>query len=190
MEEKTEGIILQAIPYQDHDEILKVFTPNGLIALFAKGSKRKGKENLPPFTLVDWVLEETKGELYKLKEAKTIKNYFNLRNSLTAIQGASLMAEAVLQTQAPEKEARALYLLFLSYLERFDKNPPCYLASFRLKTLIHEGLLSEYALRGFLEEEMRYVEALSFLKQRSLIEDLQIDQPFCEKIEKLFFSSI
>lgn len=190
MEYKLEGVIIQSIPYQEHDEILKVFTPNGLISLFAKGVKRRGKEMLPPFTLVDWVVEEGRGELFKLKEAKVIKSYLNLRNSLDAIEGAMRMGLAIQKTQAPGKEAKNLYALFLNYLERVDVNPFSYATSFWLKTLIHEGLIAENALEGYSEEDKNYVEALSFAKQRKLIEDLEVTPAFLTKIENLFLSSI
>ena len=152
MEEKTEGIILRSIPYLGSQKILKVFTPEaGLISLMAK--KLSFAPFTSPFLVAEWVYKKGKEEIHLLKDASLLNPLSELRNDYATLSAAGEIAQDLLRSQLPAKKGGALYSLVLSYFGKLPlfARPETLAASFRLKLLLHEGLLAiqpECALCG------------------------------------------
>lgn len=139
MIQKSIGILLQAIPYLDKWRIYKVFTENaGLITLMSK------RDVLFPFCIAEWIYRKKQSEIFSLLEGSLIDDLFALRKSYIALQTAGRIAQDLLHTQLPSKSAPALYHLAHKALQKIITfQTPWILAEcFRMKLLIHEGLLS------------------------------------------------
>jgi DNA repair protein RecO (recombination protein O) len=143
MEEKTEGILLRSIPYLGNQKILKVFAPAaGLVSFMSK------KNALAPFTspflAAEWVYKKGKEEIHSLKDATLLDSFADLRKSYDTLSAAGQIAQDLLRTQLPGKKAPALYSLALAYFAKLPlfARPEILSSSFRLKLLLHEGLLA------------------------------------------------
>jgi len=142
MQAKSHGILLQAIPYLGKGRIFKIFTEeDGLITLIAK---KPSLALVSPFCIAEWVYQKKQREIFTLTEYSLLDALLGLRQSYEALSTAGSMAQDLLQTQLPGKPAPSLYKLLSSYFKKiliFD-HPDILAASFRLKLLLHEGLLS------------------------------------------------
>lgn len=144
---KTEGIILQAITFKEADQILTIWTPEGLLKLIYKGAlskKRGGGALTAPLQLAEFVYVHTRGDLGACREISIINPYAGLRLRLELLESAGEMASAILASQHVDAPAPLLYRLFVLYLENLAaaKNPFLLSASTKLKILRHEGMLS------------------------------------------------
>ena len=178
MEEKTPGLLLQAIPYLGQKKILKVFTPLGLISLFAKTSQ------LTPFCIAEWVYQKTEKELYPLSDTTLLDPLSELRQSYNLLTAAGTMAKDLLRSQLPNKGSPELYQLACLYFKKLPASPDMLVASFRLKLLLHEGLLSSDPEPSFTPTEWEQVATLAFARQFSTLYGLPAAPT--EKIALLF----
>src|SRR3989338_2186460 len=217
MEEKTEGILLHALPYLGHQKILKVFTPEGgLVSLIAKS--RSLTPLTAPFLVAEWVYKKGKEDLHLLKEASLLHSLGALRDSYSALLAAGAIAQDLLRSQFPGKKGTGLYALTLAYLKKLSTSaqPPILVASFRLKLLVHEGWLAlqthcnqcpspashlsqgesacpaHAGLRSlsFAPEEWNTLQALAYARQFSVLNALSLSQGMQEKIQMLFEEKI
>ena len=141
-EKKTEGLLLKATPYLNDQKILKVLTPNdGLISLIAK--KKHQKIFLDPFLLAQFVFKKGKSEIHTLIDVSLINDLSEIRQNLDSIHAAAAIAKDLLSTQVPDKPSGKLFTLASIYLQKIHKisNLRALVSSFRLKVLIHEGLI-------------------------------------------------
>lgn len=144
---KSEGIILQALPFQNYDQILSVFTlSEGLIKLFLKGAYSSKKGNgafTNPLTLAEFIFTKGRSELFLCRDVHPINSFLKLRQDLPSLEAAGDLTQAILSSQLTQKPAPALYTLLQVYLEKMPEavHPPTLNSSFRLKILRHEGLL-------------------------------------------------
>jgi len=139
---KTEGIILQSIPYQEHSRIATIFTPDhGLVKLMVKGDRNTRLTS--PLTHVECVYTPKKNDLHNCREISIVDANLDLRTEMDLLDAACSMAKAVQRTQLPQKEAKTLFKLLNIYLQHLPKttHPNLLLSSFLLKLLKHEGLL-------------------------------------------------
>ncbi len=143
----TEGIVTHVIKYQEHDQILTVFTPDlGVIKVFASGSTL-GKSQLRGthlgLTRVEVVCSEGKSDLYKCREISLLNAYLHLRQNASILNAALEMTKAIAHSQFPHKPAAELFRLFAYYLDKLKgcEYPETLQASFLMKILKHEGLL-------------------------------------------------
>ncbi len=142
MEEKSAGVLLQAIPCLGRQKILKVFMPeNGLVSLMAKAAV---SALTSPFCIGEWVYKKGQKEIHTLKDGSLLDSLLELRQNFDCLAAAGSMAQDLLLTQLPAKSAPQLYDLFCAYLKKipFFLKPAILAASFRLKLLQQEGLLS------------------------------------------------
>ncbi|PIS02012.1 MAG: hypothetical protein COT85_07675 [Chlamydiae bacterium CG10_big_fil_rev_8_21_14_0_10_42_34] len=178
---KTPGLLLQSISYLGQKKILKVLTPDhGLISLFTKSTK------LTPFCLAEWVYRETGKEMHTLQDSTLLDPLLNLRQDYQTLTFAGAMAQDLLRTQMPNKKAP--YALASAYFKKLPLNPQILAASFRLKLLLHEGLLSLEPSTSFSPLEWEQLSTLAFGSHFSQIQK-QTLAPF-EKIELLFNEAI
>ncbi len=143
IEEKTPGVLLQAIPYLGRKRILKVFTPEeGLVTLMAKASLSSAFS--APFCIAEWVFLKGSREIHSLQDASLIDGLLDLKKDFATLSAAGSMAQDLLRSQLPGKKGNALYSLLCACLAKLPTfaNPQILAASFRLKLLVHEGLLS------------------------------------------------
>ena len=179
MSTNTPGLLLQSIPYLGQKKILKIFTPeHGLVSLFATTTK------LSPFCLAEWVYRKSNKEIHTLQDTTLLDPLLELRTNYNTLTAAGAIAQDLLRTQLPGKSAPDLYALTCLYLKKLPTNPHIFAASFRLKLLLHEGLLSTEPEPSFTPTEWEQLEILAFARQFSLIQE-QTTAPV-RKIELLF----
>lgn len=146
-EERTEGIILRSQDYKEHHRIITLFSPQGLISLIVKSISRKNARLLTlttPFSHGEYIYHQGQSELFRFHDGTVLDDHLNLRQSLQFLQTAGALANAILASQMIGKPAPILYALYKSFHKQictFDDPAPL-LASFYLKLLRHEGLLS------------------------------------------------
>ncbi len=194
----TEGVVAHALPFQEYDRILTVFTPgNGLIKLFVKGafSQKKGQgSSTAPLTQIEATCTKGRSELYNCRELDVLNSHLKLRQNLATLDAACDMLQTVLATQMPGKASPDLYQLFLAYLTRLPEasNPLAISTSFRLKTLRHEGLLalSTHLDPTLFDSERQLMEYLAFCRDFQLLASLPVDDILAGKIKNLFQQSL
>jgi DNA repair protein RecO (recombination protein O) len=208
MEEKTEGLLLQTVPYLGQSRILKIFSKKeGLITLFTK------KKNLnalgSPFCIGEWAYKKGKGDMDLLQDGSLIDPLLDLRKSFAALSAAGSMAQDILTSQLPAQEALALYELLRSYFKKLPQfiHPEILAISFRLKLLLLEGLLSlknhcahcrapaNHLCKGesfcashapfpsisFTFAEWQQLHCLAFAQKFSLLQELKMEPSFIKK---------
>lgn len=144
---RTEGIILQALNFQDYDQILTVFAPSsGIIKLIVKGAHRHKKHGTAPspMTCGEFVYTQGRSEILKCEEFAATHHYPAIRNSISSLEAACDMMQAILDSQLPHTPAPDLYNLLVWSLGKlsFAIDPYALATSFRLKVLKHDGLLN------------------------------------------------
>jgi DNA repair protein RecO len=212
MQTKSQGILLLAIPYLGKGRILKVFTEDaGLITLV---SKKPSLAVFSPFCIAEWIYQKKQSEIFTLLEGSLIDGLLSLRQSYATLTAAGSMAQDLLRTQLPAKSAPGLYHLLSSYFKKtFSFECPAILAaSFRMKLLLHEGLLalqtncihcdlpatslmqgesvcpahSSPSAIGFSISEWQILHCLTFAKQFSLLQQIDCPPSLNEKLTALF----
>jgi len=212
-EEKTQGVLLQTIPYLGRQRILKVFAPEaGLLTLMAKSAKPSWTAISTPFCIAEWVYRKGQKEIHTLQDGSLLDGLMELKQDYAVLNAAGRMAQDLLSSQLPAKSAGDLYLLFCAYLKKLPQfgKPEILAASFRLKLLLHEGLLSlqkecsvcaspashiaqgesfcfshaTFPTIAFTSEEWEQLHLLAYARQFSLLQEMN-KAPF-EKIDLLF----
>jgi DNA repair protein RecO (recombination protein O) len=142
--EKTPGLLLQTIPYLDNQKILKIFTPAaGIVSLFSKKIKQEMCRS--PFCIAEWVYyKKEQKDMYFLRDASLSNGLLDLRTNYDALIAAGQIAQHLLHTQMPGKQAPELFVLSCCIFQKLASfaNPNLLTSLFRLKFLQHEGLLS------------------------------------------------
>ena len=216
MEEKTQAIILQAIPYLGKSRILKAFSREfGMLSFICKKSSLA---SLSPFCLADCTYNKRASELYTLSDGSSLDSLIELRQSYKTLMTAGTIAQDLLQSQLPGKAAPALYDLLYCYFKKLPDfaNPSILSSSFRLKLLLHEGLLSlkktcsqcdskasalqdgesvcttHASLPSFIyqEDDWQVIHLLAFARQFAPLQQIQPSSSLEGKIQALFARSI
>lgn len=145
---KAEAIVLKATPYGDYHQIVTFYTkPYGLLkcaAKYSRSPKSKLAPLLVPFNEIEAYFLLRDRELETIQSASLLDPSLSLRNSLEAIEAASLCTEALIKSQLPGKSAPLLYALLKKYYQLIPEanTPEALSASFILKLLKHEGLIA------------------------------------------------
>lgn len=148
---RTEGIVVNSIPFQDYDRIITVVTPDeGLIKFIFKGSAstKSGKaSSTTPLTVAEFIYSKGRSDLLKGHEISPLDHQLALRNNLNTLEAACDMLQIINATQMPGKSCTNLYKLLLAYLKKlpFAHDPATLSTSFRLKTLRHEGMWRSFS---------------------------------------------
>lgn len=221
-EEKTEGIVLRSQDYKERHRIITLFSPQGLISLIVKGISRKNARLLTlttPFNHGEYIFCQGRSDLFRFHDGTILNDHLDLRQNLRSLQAAGALANAILTSQMIGKPAPALFALYKSYhkqIRGFDDPAPL-LASFYLKLLKHEGLLSLspnctsckagtaqaldngesfcslHAGQGaisFSSSEWERLLSLEGVLQFSTLRSLDLSPLFLKKIQALFLSRI
>lgn len=194
--ERTEGVILSTLDFQDYDQILKVFTPeNGVVKfIFKRAQSHKGRQGaiLAPLSRAEFHYIKGKGEFYKCREVCMLNPHLALRQELHWLQSGCEMLQIILQSQVEQKGAPALYKLLISYLEKIPVMADRHVlaASLRLKVLRHDGLYRigtvceqcEQSLKGFYA-----IGGETFCEQHAPLHTIAFGDEETELLEQLAF---
>ena len=212
-EKKTEGLLLQSIPYLGNQKILKVLTKEkGLLSFIVK---KKGLSQIAdPFMTAEWIYTSKGKDIHPLKDLSPTYLFEEIRNSFLTIEIAGKIGKALLLTQKPENSSTGVYLLTIAYLRKLSsfENPKNLLSSFYLKVLLHEGLLGleshcecgeiatflgpegsqctahqKLGSLPFSLEEIKTLEILTFSRKFTSLQEVNLSNQLSEKIETLFF---
>ena len=215
MEEKQQGLLLHSIPYLNNSHILKIFTQEeGLISIFTK--KKDHRALASPFCIAEWVYKKRQSDMYTLLDGSLLDPLLDLRQSFASLSAAGSMAQDILKSQLPSQASPQLYALLCSYFKKIPqfKTPEILAISFRLKLLLHEGLLSlkpdcslcsrpaSILAQGesfcpshapspnlhFTPEEWAQLHALTFASNFSSIHPLELNPSLAQKIISLEIS--
>lgn len=141
----TSGIVLQSTSSQKNDLKILLFSPRGVLTVFAKNGQSLNceyREALQPLAFgIYSIYTSYKSQIYHLQSAELRSFFPELRNSLEQLQAAGKMIRNILQTQWKEKPSTQLFSLLFNFLYRLpsSKNPEFFASMFSLKLLQHEG---------------------------------------------------
>ncbi|MGL5263691.1 MAG: DNA repair protein RecO [Candidatus Rhabdochlamydia sp.] len=145
--EKTEGIVLRSLPYQDKNRIITVFTDcYGVLQLIIKGISAKRTDKLALSSLLcqgEYLFYRGKSSLMHFVDGSILSEHLQLRTKLQHIQAAASLSQIILTSQLPHKPAPKVYQFFYKCLKAIPsfKDPAPLINSFCIKLLKQEGLL-------------------------------------------------
>jgi DNA repair protein RecO (recombination protein O) len=141
-----QGIVLRSYPFGEADRVVVLLSPNrGKLRTVARGirkTKSRFGGRLEPFTHVDLVLYQGRGDLETVTQVTVIEAFPHLRGDLDRVVAAGTMVE-VADAVAQEHETSArLFLLLQRGLRALDAAPahPDFVAAFLLKAAGVVGL--------------------------------------------------
>jgi DNA repair protein RecO (recombination protein O) len=189
----AEGIILKTIPFRESDQILILFTPQGILKVFCKGGRKK-KTSPPRFTplvRVELTYQEGNQEFSVCEDIHVLQFYMAIRQKWDSLQAACDLIKAIQESQVAGKESFKLYQLLLFYLDKIAliSNPWILATSFRLKILRHEGLLTHHPIAGmvqFTPQEWEFVQLLAFSQCYHQLLKISLTDDLRAKINLLF----
>ncbi len=186
----SSGIILHAFDFRDFDQIVTVFTENeGLVKFIVKkGNLLKKGLKSSPLTKGEFLYTIGKSELYPLQEISIKEHYLDLRKNYTHLNVACECLKSILETQMLHKPAPALYTLLNAYLGKITSfsNFNALEASFRLKILMHEGILDLSSDSVFSSEEMFTLQELVSASSFASLDALSVSNDLNLKIKHFF----
>ncbi|MGD2170162.1 MAG: DNA repair protein RecO [Chlamydiota bacterium] len=214
----TLGITLRSYPFRDTSQIVKVYTKEyGLISLLIKGITSKNSQKISlssSFTFAEFYFKKGKNDLHYFTEGKILDLHLPLRKSLERIQAGTKICQAVLKMQEPEKKNELLFSLLTRFIKKIETStkPLNYLYSFRMKSLLLEGLMHmsfycshckapvSYIYLGecfcqehapcnatlFSSEELACLFQLSYTKSFAEMEKTDVSKKLEEKMEALY----
>lgn len=179
----TEGITLHMIPFKNSDQIITLFSPEGVLKLFCH--RGKSKQRFTPLMKVEAVYKDSGNELFPCQEISLLNSYQALRNNLTHLQVACDLLKTINASQFLGKPAPLLYQLLTFYLDKIPliENPFVLSASFKLKVLKHEGLLHDL-------EHNESLFLLAHAKSFQQLSQLVVNKELNDNIDSLFLNSI
>jgi DNA repair protein RecO (recombination protein O) len=155
---KTEAVVLRSIRYGEADRILHLFTlGRGRVGAIAKGARKTSSRfgaRLEPFSHVELVLREGRGELHTVTGAHLVRSHDASRTDAYRMAAGHIGLEAVLKLFLESDESpRAFHALtrFLDLLDDVNVALPAQPAidplvlSFQLKLLWLSGYLPHLA---------------------------------------------
>jgi DNA repair protein RecO (recombination protein O) len=155
---KTEAVVLRSIRYGEADRVLHVYTlERGRIGAIAKGARKTTSRfgaRLEPFSHVELVLHEGRGELHTVTQADLVRSHDASRVDAYRMAVGHVGLEAVLRLFLEgDENRRAFYALtrFLDLLDEAAVPLPAQpaldplLLSFQLKLLWLSGYLPHLA---------------------------------------------
>jgi DNA repair protein RecO (recombination protein O) len=180
-EERSEGVVLKSILFKESDRIITLFTQNnGIVSLLIK-KFRPYTALATPLCCGEFLYNMGKTDLYLFQDGHIINDHFALRGSFTLLSAAGSMAASLIHSQLPGKPSPELYTLFLAYLKCLPllANSKNLVASFILKLLTHEGILSWESYEVFplpiKKEDWCYLKQITLCRSFNQIAELSVD---------------
>lgn len=193
---KSDAIVLRTTPYGDYHQIATFYTQNyGLLkcaARFSRSPKNKLAPLLAPFNELEVYFLLRDRDLETIQSAQLLNPNLPLRHSLESLASASVCTEALLKTQMQGKSSPLLFSLLKKYLELIPeaKSPEALSASFILKLLKHEGLLSLDEKENFLphldRENATILLSLGITTSGSFLKEIEPPKEILEIAKDLF----
>ncbi|WP_213358060.1 DNA repair protein RecO [Chlamydiifrater phoenicopteri] len=142
------GISLKTVPLEKQSCTVTIFTPSGLISVFAKSGLSPNfteRETLLPITHAYYTFTHHPPKMRRFTEAEIINPYLEIKTNYNALMASGKMIEAILSTQWKEKPSKDLYVLFANLLHRIPKvkYPQTLASAFLLKLMKYEGILAD-----------------------------------------------
>jgi DNA repair protein RecO (recombination protein O) len=142
----TEGVILKVISFRDYDQIVSLFTRDaGLLKVMHKNGKGGQKKDYCfPLSVAEVIYGERNSEISHCHDLTIIEFYNDLRKNLKHLETGCDLIHVIGCSQLVGNHSPALYELLRYYLNKISSlsNPELLSISFRLKLLLHEGILS------------------------------------------------
>jgi DNA repair protein RecO (recombination protein O) len=150
---KTEAIVLRSIRYGEADRILHVYSEDrGRMSAIAKGARRLKSRlggRLEPFSRVNLILREGRGDLCTITGADTVDAHPALRERRPALERATQACDAVLRLLDSNEPNRPAYNLLAHELQLLNADPAAatraQALAFRMKLLLAAGFAPELA---------------------------------------------
>lgn len=181
MEMKTEMIVLNVVPYREHNAIITGLSKDmGFLKLFlSRGSM------ISPMIKAEVTFLPKPSGLPNCQNVAPINHYKPLRQDFQALSAAGRMLRILLDTQLEGKPTPELYLLLDRYLDHLHCAPDTLEASFLLKFLRHEGLLPSH-VEDASEEDMTHLTFLATARSLSSLLEYKIAPSLLEKVRTIF----
>ncbi|MBP9842341.1 MAG: DNA repair protein RecO [Simkaniaceae bacterium] len=176
--ENVRGVVLTSFDYLDTKKILRVYTREQGKLTFIMHQKKGTSLPPPPLSEAEFIFGVSRGAFYTIKDFSLINSRLHLRNTFPLLKGAGELLQILLHSQLDEKPAPLLYDLLISYLDHLplSPNPSLLIASFKLKLLNHEGVLSSSPFDPYKEEEWDILMKVTHLRSyQSLYQLTQTD---------------
>ena len=150
---KTEAIVLRSMRLREADRIVHMYTATrGKVGAVVKGVRRTKSRfggRLEPFSRVQLVMYEGRGELHTVTQAECVEWYPRLREHGGAIYYAGAACESVLRLFGEGEGNEAAYNLLCHELQLLDSHPEvaggANLLAFRMKLMLAAGFVPELA---------------------------------------------
>ncbi len=140
---RVEGVILSTTDFKESDKIATLFTREfGLLSVLLRRAMSEKSEKIAPLAHIEVVFLQKDTEIKACKEYAVLNTNLSLRKSLSHLESACGMVQALSRSQWKEARAPLLYDLFLFLLKKLPESadPLTLLTFFRIKILKHEGL--------------------------------------------------
>lgn len=119
---KTQGIVLRRTNYGEADRILNIITPEGKLAVMAKGVRKPRSRlagGVEMFTLADLQIHMGRSELGILTSAKMVRHYGEIIKDYERMQFAGLVLKKINLVSEAVK-SREFFDITLAVLESLD----------------------------------------------------------------------
>lgn len=138
------AIILRSQPFQERDRLVTMLTENhGKITGVAKGAihSRRYGGSLDLFACSHIRWKETQGEMVRIEEANSRRDFLQLREKLENISAAGHFVDLCQRLTEDRHEARDVFLLLAHYLKLMEENTATFeiVRSFEIKLLERLG---------------------------------------------------
>ena len=145
---RTEAIVLRSLRFGEADRILHLYTPGrGRTGAIAKGIRRTRSRfggRLEPFSRVQLICHEGRGELLTITSVETLDAHAALRERAATLDSAARACDAVARVFETEEPHPAVYNLLANQLALLAADPGQAThgnaLAFRLKLLVAAGL--------------------------------------------------
>jgi|GEM_PF-1120282 len=138
------AIILRSQPFQERDRLVTMLTEtHGKITGVARGAihSRRYGGSLDLFACSHIRWKETQGELVRIEEANSRRDFLQLREKLENISAAGHFVDLCTRLTEDRHEARDVFLLLAHYLKLLEENTATFeiVRSFEIKLLERLG---------------------------------------------------
>ncbi len=143
MQNLDEGFIIKQVDFRDNDKILTIFTKKGKISVIVKGAKSGKRATLLDLSnYIEFQTIKSKGSL-DIVTTISMKNSFQLSKDKFSLY-IFYPLEVISKIDRIDQDENQLFNLLNFTLSNLYKNPDLYISLFNIKTLLYEGLLSDF----------------------------------------------
>lgn len=209
------GIVLRAREYQDNKKLVEIFSREEGVSCCLLSFRRGCQAWGAPLSEVEFIVRKGRSDLQIVVDGHVIDEHLYLRGSYQWLETAGELLQSILASQPKGIAAPLLYDLLKGSLRQIPQFEDLSVlrASFKLKLLIHEGVLAiaercsvcgdgraSYLDRGqsvclehrtqealsFTAEEWGLLQLLGEAKRFSEMRHLRCDPVFSASVAKLF----